>query len=67
MAGCARWCEGSHRWTNGQGSLPASLLALAGNLTVEVHLAETELRYPLYAPTDAADGKKGVSYRAAAR
>ena len=59
--------EGSHRWTNGQGSLPAPLLAVAGDLTVEIHLAETELRYPLYAPADATDGKKVRPARTARR
>jgi hypothetical protein len=38
--------EGSHRWTDGRGSLPAALLGRpAGALSIEVHLAETVLRY----------------------
>jgi hypothetical protein len=44
--------EGSHRWTDGRGVLPAALLApFAGEVAVEVRLAETELRYPLAPPS----------------
>jgi hypothetical protein len=43
--------EGSHRWTDGDASLPPELLAaIAGDLTVEVHIAATELHYPIAAP-----------------
>jgi hypothetical protein len=38
--------EGTHRWTDGRGSLPEGLRGwLAGDVAVELHLAETELRY----------------------
>ena len=48
--------EGSHRWTDGRGSLPETLLGwLAGDPTIEVHLAETELRYRLAPPNGAAE------------
>jgi hypothetical protein len=40
--------EGSHRWTDGCGVLPDRPLALAqGEISVEVHLAESALLYPV--------------------
>ncbi len=42
--------EGSHRWSNGRGSLPERLLEpFTGDLTIEVHLAKMALRYPIEA------------------
>src|SRR5215207_10052498 len=39
--------EGTHRWTNGRGALPAQLLAqLVGDSTIEVHIGAIELEYP---------------------
>jgi len=46
--------EGAHRWSNGQGSLPETLLGcLDGERTIEVHLAKMALRYPLDPPAAA--------------
>ena len=46
--------EGSHRWTDGSGRLPSGwLAAFAGDFILEVHLAETEMRYGLDMPAAA--------------
>jgi autotransporter-associated beta strand protein len=53
--------EGSHRWTDGRGLLPATLLGrLADDLTIEVHLADTELRYRAALPARAATVNAGA-------
>ena len=47
--------EGSHRWSDGMGRLPAALLRpFAGAVTLEVHLILDQLRYPLDATGDTA-------------
>jgi hypothetical protein len=46
--------EGSHRWTDGAGKLPAALLAHFGKaVTVEVRIGATELHYPIEEPAAA--------------
>jgi microcystin-dependent protein len=52
--------EGSHRWTDGRGSVPGALLGcFAGGLSIEVHLAETELCYRLDPPAGRAKANGG--------
>lgn len=47
--------EGGHRWTSGLARLPGELLRpFTRDITLEVHLAQASLRYPLPAPTPAA-------------
>jgi len=57
--GCGHSClhegfhesEGGHRWTDGMARLPEELLhPSAGEIIIEVHLAEASLRYPLGLP-----------------
>jgi hypothetical protein len=47
--------EPTHRWTDGRARLPEAWLRLfSGDITVELHLFPSELRYPLPAPPTAA-------------
>jgi hypothetical protein len=40
--------EGSHCWTDGHAHIPPQLLAdFSGGLTIEIHVAPTELHYPV--------------------
>ena len=55
--GHAALCDGfhddepTHRWTDGRARLPEAWLRLfSGDITVELHLFPSELRYPLPAP-----------------
>ena len=44
--------EGPHRWTNGCGRLPTGIAAYAdGDISVEIRIAESELRYAVEAPS----------------
>lgn len=46
--------EASHRWTGGMARLPDCLLGcFAGEISLEVHLAASSLRYPIEAPDPA--------------
>jgi len=49
--------EGAHRWSTGQGSVPEALLVSFGGVLIEVHLAETEMRYGLVAPAAASTAR----------
>ncbi len=54
--------EGSHRWTDGRGSVPGTLLGcFTGDLSIAVHLAETELRYRLDPSAGPAKANAGVT------
>ncbi len=60
---CPALCDGfheaevSHRWSTGQGSVPEALLVSFGGGLIEVHLAETEMRYGLVAPAAASTAR----------
>jgi hypothetical protein len=50
--------EGSHRWTDGRGSLPPELIAcFSGEFIIDVQVGQIELHYPADAPAGTADVK----------
>jgi Hint domain-containing protein len=71
--GHAALCDGfhddepTHRWTDGRARLPEAWLRLfSGDITVELHLFPSELRYPLPAPATAATVRPEVKVKRAA-
>jgi len=65
--GHAALCDGfhddepTHRWTDGRARLPeAWLRPFSGDVTVELHLFPSELRYPLPAPAPTATVRRQV-------
>jgi hypothetical protein len=59
--------ETTHRWTDGRARLPeAWLRPFSGDVTVELHLFPSELRYPIAAPVTAPTVRPEVTVKPAA-